>query len=321
MRKILTMMITAVMLLSGCSSWNSMDRVPAKGGGSVLYTVRDYQGTEISFSQKPVKILPISQCMTDIVVDMVEPERIIAVSHEAVNESSFVKFKARKVKNILDRWPSTETIIQLRPDLVLMPENSDVTKIMTLRDAGIKVVVAGSPRNVEEARSRVAFVAEVLREPEAGKRMLDKMDAKLAAVQEVKKKTGSRKKILLAFSTEGAFGRSGGIFDNLCKTAGVLNGAADAGLKKFDHLSKEQIINIDPDILLLPCNAGNDKFAQEILRDPAYMGLKAIKNNSYIMLDEKVYKYNVSQYAADAAYLLAKAAYRDEITKVELFDY
>lgn len=116
---------------------------------------------------------------------------------------------------------------------------------------------------------------------------------------------------MIAFSTEGAFGREGGLLDNLCVTAGIINGAAVIGLTKLNHLSKEQVIKVDPDYFLLPKSNDreNQKFIDEILHDPAYSNVKAIINNNIIYLEEKYYRYNTSQYTAEAAYLLVKGVY------------
>lgn len=292
-----------------------------------LYIIKDCQGSEISFTENPIRVLPISKGLIEITLDLIDPQRIVAVSEESLSDESFVKNKAVKVRRVTSRYPSIETILELQPDLVIVPETMDLAKIKTLREMGIKVVVTIAPKNIIEIKERIIFVAQVLNAEKKGIVILNKMEEKLSAIEEMKRKLtvkNQRKKSLIAFSSNGAFGRAGGLFDNLCQTAGVINGAANSGLQKLDHLSKEQIIRVNPDYFLLPEYAKGSnkaKFIDEVINDPAYQNLKAIKKQQKIILEEKYFKYNVSQYAADAAYLLAASVYHPYLQSVEILNY
>ena len=290
-------------------------------GKNILYSIKDSTGYTTYFYDLPRRILPISNGMTAVVIDLVDPERILAVSEDNLADGSIIKDKARKVKKHFAGWASTEMIIQLKPDLVLMPETSDITKVQTLRDLGIPVVITIAPRNMEQIQSRVLFTAKAVHAENKGIEVIAKMNAKLTAIKEMKQKIGNGKKTIIAFSSQGAYGRKGGLFDNLCSVAGVINGAAGIGLKKMDHLSQEQIIQINPDFFLLPKVNNDDSYAKEIVENPAYKGINAVKNKQYIILEEESYRYTVSQHAADVAYLIADAVYHPYLKKVALFDY
>lgn len=319
MKKI-ALLMAILLCITGCSEEEKISY------NKNLYTVQDRYGTTVTFSVKPVRVLPISKGITEITLDMIDTERIVAVSDEATRKTSFVRDKAEKVGIITSRYPSIETILQLKPDLVLVPETVDAAKIKTLREMGVKVVVTSAPGNMKEIKNRISFIADVLDAKEEGAVMIKKMEAKLDAIAEMKRKVNQEggQKSLIAFSRNGAFGREGGLFDDLCRTAGIINGAAGSGLRKLDYLSKEQVINIDPDYFLLPkCESGSseEKFVEEILTDPAYQSLKAVRLGQTIILEEEYYKYNVSQYAADAAYTLAAAVYRPYLREVEISEY
>lgn len=287
----------------------------------VLYSVKDCSGYTTEFYEIPKRILPISNGMTAVLVDLVEPERILAISEDNLAKGSLIKSKAEKVRDKFSGWASTEMIIKLKPDLVIMPETSDVTKVQTLRDLGIRVVITIAPRNMEQIQERILFVAQAVYAENAGKRVIEKMNKKLNAIQDMKEMVKNNRKTILAFSSQGAYGRKGGLFDNLCDVAGIVNGAAEAGLKKMDHLSQEQIIQINPDYLLLPRMNGDDTFAIETLKNPVYQGIVAVQKKQYLILEEESYRYNVSQYAADIAYLIADAAYHPYLRRVPVFDY
>jgi len=319
-RRFLWFVIILAMLLGGCGNKNSEEDTKV-----YLYSIKDQTNTIVNFEKLPNRILPISQEITEIVIDMVEPERILAISSDALSEKSFVREKAKKIKTVYPNYASTEKIIQLKPDLVILQETQDVTKIKTLRDMGIKVAVVSSPRDMESIKQRIISIAEIVHREENGGEIVAKMDRKLAAINAlIKNMRIENRRTVLAFSSNGAFGRAEGMFDNLCKTAGITNAAANAGLRRLDHLSKEQVIELNPDYILLPKFEDKEKMpkmAKEVIEDPAYNTLKAIKLKHIILLDEKYYRYNVSQYAADAAYILTNAVYDNKLENIELFNY
>jgi iron complex transport system substrate-binding protein len=78
-------------------------------------------------------------------------------------------------------------------------------------------------------------------------------------------------------------------------------------------LSKERILQIDPDMLVLPGwvygdPKGAPAFYAQIIGDPALQGLSAIRARRVFMMPEGL-KSSTSQYLAAAVEWLAKTAY------------
>jgi iron complex transport system substrate-binding protein len=114
--------------------------------------------------------------------------------------------------------------------------------------------------------------------------------------------------LAVGYTIHGVFGRKNGAFDNICTEAGVVNGAADYIQHRGNQLSKEQILKIDPDVIICSVDAVDSKMLQEILHDPSFQDLKAIKNKKVFSIEER-YMYNTTQYFADAVEVLAKTMY------------
>ena len=104
--------------------------------------------------------------------------------------------------------------------------------------------------------------------------------------------------------------------------AHVRNGAAEAGLDQGSNaLSKERIIEIDPDVFLLPTwnfDSNNDvqKYAQQVAADPAFKNIKAIKNNRLEFVSDR-YRYVASQHVTDSIEAVAKVVYPELFAKGE----
>ena len=96
----------------------------------------------------------------------------------------------------------------------------------------------------------------------------------------------------------------------------------EAGLDQGSNaLSKERIIEIDPDVFLLPTwnfDSNNDvqKYAQQVAADPAFKNIKAIKNNRLEFVSDR-YRYVASQHVTDSIEAVAKAVYPELFAKGE----
>jgi iron complex transport system substrate-binding protein len=78
-------------------------------------------------------------------------------------------------------------------------------------------------------------------------------------------------------------------------------------------LSKEKLLEIDPDVLFLPSwvygePGGAESFRRQTLADPALRGLKAIKSGKVYPIPGRLTQ-TTSQYVAQAIEFLARTAY------------
>ena len=133
------------------------------------------------------------------------------------------------------------------------------------------------------------------------------MDQKLALIQE-KNKAIQAPKLVIAYSINGAFGRKNGSFDNICREAGAINGGGVANLKRGEHLSKEQVIQLDPDVILCARSLKDSKLHQDILYDPAFQNIKAVKNHQVFLIEDR-HLSSVTQSFVDAVEAVSRLVY------------
>jgi iron complex transport system substrate-binding protein len=309
-------------IVAGCQNNERIVQKPSVG-----YQVVDETGRVIVFSEKPQKILALTSSLQEVLIDLVPPERIAALFDEAHDERiSLILQKARKVPGLIDSRPSPEAVMQMKPDLVIAQDTSGKELVDTLHDMGIKVYMTRVPTRVDTIRQRVVLLAEAVGEKANGTKLLAELDEKLKLLN--KTISGipiTERKILIAYSAAGAFGSEAGLFHDICTHAGVINGAALAGLKKSDHLSKEQIVLIDPDFLLFPIystqnsakSSDPDTYRLQVIADPAFQQVKAVRNNAVIIINDR-YRYTASQYAVDGAYHIARSVYPEHFQAIEV---
>ena len=280
------------------------------------YTVTDAQGRAVAFEKKPVRILSYGLWLDNIVLGMLPPERLVGIDHMAddPNSSNIVGIAEGIAEKI--NHPSAERVLALHPDVVFLDADIDAGPAQTLQELGIRVVACKKPHNAEELRAAVRMVAAALGEEEKGEALVGLFDAEREALAgRLREVTQEARKTVVVISMSPTYGSRGGLFDGLCGMAGVTNGAAQIGLTAGQALTKEHIVAVNPDVLIVPVwnDHGSydiEKFNREYLGDPALQTVRAIRDRR-IARPHEGYIYNASQDMIFGAQDIAHAAYGD----------
>ena len=220
--------------------------------------------------------------------------------------------KFEKVEN------NVELVIDLEPDLVLIMDWMGKDKISQLEDAGIDTFVYKTSRTYEEQHKLFRELAELVDEQEQGKKILKDMDKRLEKLQkQIKEKLKDKAspRILLYSSIEETEG-IGTLYDDMIKLIYGQNLAAELGLKGTGKISKEKVIDINPEIILIPVwgmheKKGTDKLLDILLKDKSFEEVKAVKEKKVYIVAHK-YQTITSQYLIDAIEMLGKEVYQLE---------
>ena len=309
--KIVLLPVFCLLILFICGCGAEKDTAsPAKG-----YSVKDEFGYALHFTKKPQKIIGTTASIEEVLVDLVPPQRMAAISKLSADKelSLIAAEKAAQIKTVIPDRASIETIVALHPDLVFMQVRGNQAMADTLTEMGIKVYRMQTPVTLPMIRDRIRNMSLAVGEPELGDEVLRALDAKVA---EVKKRTDKiprdKRMKVLGFSSLGPTGSATGLFHQICEESGVINAGALAGAEYATKISDEQIIKVDPDIFIVtddgPDNDHGKAIVRRILADEAIRGVKAVKNRRFIYLKYR-YKYANSQYFGDAVTEIAKGAY------------
>ena len=329
LRKILTLFLFSFFLisalLSGCSSstqsQNSSKTNAAQSKQEMnttgSYSVTDLTGTKVTFPSKPKRILTFAMYTDQIVLGLVTSDHLVGINTLLDDPvlSNIIPIAKKITKKIGN--PSAEEVLSMKPDLVIVSDWTQAEKIQSMRDLGLKVVSVKSPETIQDAKDAVSQVAAAIGEPEKGRQLIGMMDKKLAEIREKtsKIKPEQRKNIVL-LSLMTAYGGTGCAYDDACREANVINGIAAAGLKNGQQLTKEMLIKINPDIMLLPVYTGQGSydtqaFIDSYLKDPSLQTVKAIKDKHLIYPREQ-FVYNCSQDIVYCVQEIARCAYGKE---------
>ena len=307
----IVLLFISILMLGGCTNNKQNKFVSDSGKG---YTVTDATGTKVNFAERPKRIISLSSSVDEILLDMLPPERIAALTNLA--DDPGICSTTEKAKAVKQRVQSknVEAILSLNPDLVLMPDWLGPEKVQGLRDVGIKVYVYKTPVTLTDIQKSIVEIATVVDAREQGDKLVLAMQKKLDNVQQkLKELPSDKKQVVVPLSLMGAFGGKGTTFDDICNYANVTNGISAAGIDKNAVIAKEKIVEINPDAFILPTwdfgkSGDAENFINETMSDPAFETVKAIRNKRLIQIHD-AYLYSISHYAANAVDEIARAVY------------
>lgn len=281
--------------------------------GMILYKVTDSTGTELLFSQKPQRIISLNVSADEILLDLVDNKRLVALS--ALSDDDGICSAADKAKNIKGRvyGNNIEGILIYQPDLVIIPDY-DSNTINALRSSDLKVYVYKTPSNMAEIFLFIKSLGEVTGENKKAEQMAENLKQRLEKVrQTVNAAVHENEKLnVIMLSFNGPIGMKG-TFSDVCYYAGLKNCLADIDIPFQNKLSQEKMLELNPDIIITPSwdysKQGNPEvFRNDIINNPLYKDIKAVKNNKVIRIKDNNL-YSTSQYVVDAVEELAKKAY------------
>ncbi|NCB76072.1 MAG: ABC transporter substrate-binding protein [Negativicutes bacterium] len=301
--------VLLALLLGGCQGAQEKQNSSETGG----YEVKDVQGQVLKLPRKPQRIVTLALSSDEMALAMLPAQRLAALHYLA--DDPGISTEAAKAQAVTARVRdyNVEQLLSLQPDLVLAPDWNRQELIQTLRDAGLPVVVTKGPSSVAEVKEALQQIALAAGEPQAGQKLIEQMELEMANIAaKVQNIPQAQKKTVVLISHMASYGGKGSLFDNMCRDAGVINGAAAVGLGKNDALTKEAIVAANPDVILVPTwtkgKLDVDQVRQELLNDPALQSVKAIREKKLVQVSD-AYLYCAAQDITKGIRGIAAAAY------------
>ena len=143
---------------------------------------------------------------------------------------------------------STETVLAQKPDLILIDSNTSPTSALTtLKNSGIRIVTIPSTFDLSTVREKELAVASALGTPKAGELLTRWHSSPLIQVKPIKVAflylRGTASIYLIGGKGSGA--------DSLIDAMGFTDIGAKNLAQPFSALSAEELIKLNPDVLLL----------------------------------------------------------------------
>lgn len=231
----------------------------------------------------PRRIVSINLCTDELLLQMVGPERVAAVTKFSADpEVSTVAAEAKDLKKIQG---GIEAIQACGPDLLVSGKFSNKETLRFFERSGIPVLTFGLPRNFEDIYADIRKLAQAVGAQEKGEAIIKRMQDELAALNPGVKpdqfpelsgetipgigrvQTGKR----AVFFQSDNYVPGAGTFENaVMEAAGLQNIAVERGIRDYGRMGLEELIQAKPDVIIFSSEQKNSKTVRgEVLDHPA----------------------------------------------------
>lgn len=295
---LLVALVTCVLSLTGCG-------LPSLGGNGQRDLV-DNMGTHVSVPKTPSRIISVGAATDDIILSLVDPNRVVAISGTANNVPNQSAQVQGRVKS------SVESVVSFNPDLVIIPDYVGPDVIQSLRDSGLPVYVYVVPRSIKESEELILNLGDLVNATDKSKALVEDMDAKVESIKKSTSRFTPQKSVAYMTAT-GLTGGTGSVFDDMTHYVHFKNVASALGYTQYVNGSREDVIAYNPDVIIVPTNDYSspnkpDTTVDDIMNDPAFAHVTAVREGQVYQIDAKPLM-TYSQYMVDAMDTLAHDLY------------
>lgn len=247
----------------------------------------------------------------EMILSLVNHKRIVGLCGK-INEEPDMSHVWEIAKGFPKIESNIETMIDLEPDLVITADWMKKDVLLQIEETGTNVYTYKTPKNFEEQKKLIRELAELVGEKERGEALVKNMEDRLSALQKqiTDNYKGKKLKVLMYTSYEYTSGKDT-TFDDMVRLIGGINAAGEAGINGSQKISKEKVIELNPDVIIIPIWKGHinsEEFSAFVMNDPSFENLKAVKNKKIYLVKHKTLS-PTSQYMIDGIEKLGKTIY------------
>jgi iron complex transport system substrate-binding protein len=227
----------------------------------------------------PQHVVSTFLCTDEYVFRLVPPAKIAALSYEATDRHPVVSTVADAAKGIPTIHPSSETVLSLRPDLVVMYAGTEPRLRLNLKKLGIAVLDVPWANSLADVRRITNMLGEKLGAPDKASALLSEMDRKIAAARA----SAPHPPVRTILYEPNGYAGTGGVTDEVMTLSGIVNAAPPAQLSRTGTLPVEALIAAAPELLILGGEeTSGSARAYTILHHPALKTLKGLREHAVL---------------------------------------
>lgn len=213
---------------------------------------------------QPRRIVSINPCVDAVLVEVADPQQILAVSHYS-QDARATSIPLATARRFAATSGTAEEVVALRPDIVLAGAHVSPSTLAALKRLKVPVQTFSVPESVADSVAQVRAIAAAAGHPERGETLVRRIEAAVARARRVAAQEGAPVPALI-WQGSGLVPGENTLADELLRTAGFRNMSAAYGLKRWDVLPLEHLAARPPRVLLSDRTAGNRMTGHRVLR-------------------------------------------------------
>jgi iron complex transport system substrate-binding protein len=215
-------------------------------------------------ADRPQRIVSLNLCTDQLLMQLVERERIRAVSYLAHDPaSSALAGQARLIPATIG---VAEEVIALDPDLVLAGTFSTRATVSILRRLGFEVVEFDPEYGFADIAANIRKLAQAVGEVERGEAMVRAMEAELARIPPP---LPGKPPVYADYNANGYTSGEGALITQVANVAGFRTLGQELGIVGTRAVALEQLLVAGPELIDIGEQGDDPALATEIYRHPA----------------------------------------------------
>lgn len=287
-RNLPILLLTVGLLLSACGPTAPITPAsvpaPTRAPAPDKMTFTDDLGHTIELNGYPKSIVSLSASTTEILF-------AIGAGNQVVGRDDYSLYpeEALQVPSVGAMWDElpSEAILALEPDLVLTAQIISEDQVQALRDLGLNVYWQANPTSYDGLFKNLRDIARLTGHEAEAETLIKSLDERVKAVQEKVSNVSERPSTFYELDATDPSNPwtagSGTFIDYIISQAGGTN-AASALEGDYAQISSEQLIAVNPDVILL-ADAPYGTTAESVSERPGWDVIAAVKNKAMYPID------------------------------------
>ena len=278
--------VLVVAIMGMYKSWNAFTSGGIFGmlSSKGIYKMVDGTSETVILDHKAERIVAVGPNAADLASELAG-DSVVASTAAPYQSSNGVKQRVA-----LD----VKAIAALKPDIVIVEDDDGTTDLVRpLREAGIKVALLRAPKTVKEVEDQTRNVGQLLGRADKAESLITTMMNYIRDTESLRfARRDDPKKTVAVYNENGLYGAPDTLIQDMLKYVNVDNAATKAGVKWSYMGKKDDLIKVDPDVIIVPADVKAQGFNRDAVlnsyyNDPALKNVKAIKNKKVVIISNE----------------------------------
>lgn len=278
--------VLVVAIMGMYKSWNAFTSGGIFGmlSSKGIYKMVDGTSETVILDHKAERIVAVGPNAADLASELAG-DSVVASTAAPYQSSNGVKQRVA-----LD----VKAIAALKPDIVIVEDDDGTTDLVRpLREAGIKVALLRAPKTVKEVEDQTRNVGQLLGRADKAESLIITMMNYIRDTESLRfARRDDPKKTVAVYNENGLYGAPDTLIQDMLKYVNVENAATKAGVKWSYMGKKDDLIKVDPDVIIVPADVkaagfNRDAILNSYYNDPALKNVKAIKNKKVVIISNE----------------------------------
>ena len=278
--------VLVVAIMGMYKSWNAFTSGGIFGmlSSKGIYKMVDGTSETVILDHKAERIVAVGPNAADLASELAG-DSVVASTVAPYQSSNGVKQRVA-----LD----VKAIAALKPDIVIVEDDDGTTDLVRpLREAGIKVALLRAPKTVKEVEDQTRSVGQLLGRADKAESLITTMMNYIRDTESLRfARRDDPKKTVAVYNENGLYGAPDTLIQDMLKYVNVDNAATKAGVKWSYMGKKDDLIKVDPDVIIVPADVkapgfNRDAVLNSYYNDPALKNVKAIKNKKVVIISNE----------------------------------